>query len=1517
MGRKNKGGAGKGVSTPFTGNKKTRSKKSGTPLSQDSRTVLTNQDMPSINPVQAQVSTTENKPSDLMDAYNIPLSPEAGKTPISLFGIGGHAVTTKNQGGGNRAKPIVPGATEDRGGGNRAEPIVPGANQDNTKNSKEGETTVQFFGTDNKDTSTSNPEPEAKDDGTRSAASRNVRGDDEEQGDPNPSLQRHDVAITPGERDDVTSPSAAHHLLNEQAHHQRDQTHGRWGDENRESTEGESIEGRRNNPKSITTSEESASTTSGQSQGTSNSSNNANHGDRTTATGSALYKQLLQQGTQEEEVVFVQDNGTENPSISVTYNEMDYAPSDIMSELQAIGQQENDEGRRNAIYRVCNQIARAADEYEASLNGPLIMDNSFQESQLTTQVTKALNILKRYKDSSTTKADRQEDGNDQGSLASSSSGPPSDEGQNNREQDDTPPGGKRHGVDSAESNPQKPPRYGTPQGIPDFDDSCVDFLVDSMMEHITYLYQEDESFLVSFGRNDFKTLYQKSEMDTWKKIGSAAYEYRDALTRGDDGYISNFRKKMVDCLHDRLGSTIMYPYEMLCNLQVAYIASLLPIAVGKLYRDIYNDAIRYPDTPDSRLQEYQVRKDKDLVEHTDNQTQLVLTGEKELEKIRDMIENNHDEQTIQRVHGYIPVLHRYGLDTKWIHEGVQRMYEREVSQIFDDQSPNRDKKPPPTPRTLNLPTGKAPDVTFPTLVPPNEDLRQSHLTGRYERSGEHKKARVVWKGYDQPIEFNQLPRNLAYTLTDTHCKAHWGDRIIRGGTIKISADGKELKDNSFPNRANSRGAAQNVPKQNVPKPKPRTPLRYVPGQLRFSSDGVDISDIQHQDSNSPDKSSSGRTKVTFGTTTFYGEQHNTSGHGIGTVNQDDATMGSNQVPLTVNTHTDKSNPDEDDLQWGDPGTTPINHGGYTPPNSSWKYPTPSNNTGGNMFTSSGSSQNSQQAPPYNPYGGGQTPIPQPNFAWGYTPSSSGGSSGPPPSGGGGPGRQGPPPSGGGGFGGQGPTPPPGGGGPTPPPGGGGPTPPPGGGGFGGQGPTPPPGGGGFGGFPPFGPGSGGFGHGWQGPTPPPGSGAPSPSGYPYSQPPPMYQSKTSKPIVKPDMRSYPKLKTIQDFDSWYKDSRAMARAHGIEEIFEAKWRPDTNNMEAILIFGYKQSFMYATLRIVIKPIELRQFVDKYEPTSDAQQVIAEMTYYVRNSAHAFITTRNMMTQITTTKLSLKSWNKPTYEFIIKLDDLFQLYNRQQRYKELRITPAMMRLYMENALSDVRAFREIKDREQERIIMGQGPFSYDQYKVAVKSTASRLDETYMSKNRRDINVHLLENDDDENNDNISMEYLIHEAKRHFRSPDQLAAQMNKDTWNSLSSDAQKTWDELDKEDKAKILNYAQKREERRSAKVHQIEDSRETKVNFHESITEETDKEEEEPLGSHIPSIDVNNALVDARNDAHIGDPRKIMGSDQSPAKNKIKASMHRLVNDDGNDSQSSSDEYNGYWDDQDFCQGYR
>jgi hypothetical protein len=255
--------------------------------------------------------------------------------------------------------------------------------------------------------------------------------------------------------------------------------------------------------------------------------------------------------------------------------------------------------------------------------------------------------------------------------------------------------------------------------------------------------------------------------------------------------------------------------------------------------------------------------------------------------------------------------------------------------------------------------------------------------------------------------------------------------------------------------------------------------------------------------------------------------------------------------------------------------------------------------------------------------------------------------------------------------------------------------------------------------------------------------------------------------------------------------------------------------------------------------------------------------------------------------------------------MFDLYNKQQGNIHLRINQDMMRTYMQNALAGIRAFQEVSDRETDRMIMGGPPFNYEEYMTAVKSVASKLDVTRKSKNQREINMLLYGESGEEDMEEVSRELEVNEAKRKFRNPSDYAAQMNKETWTSLSKETQEVWDTIAKEDKAKLLNYGMDRAERaRKANVHELNDTKEITANTHE-LSDPSHDEGEDPDAEEkeAPTINVNNVLTGVRSEAHPGDPRRMLGSSKPTIKSSLEAMYHRLgVNYDSDDSGSESSE---------------
>lgn len=379
------------------------------------------------------------------------------------------------------------------------------------------------------------------------------------------------------------------------------------------------------------------------------------------------------------------------------------------------------------------------------------------------------------------------------------------------------------------------------------------------------------------------------------------------------------------------------------------------------------------------------------------------------------------------------------------------------------------------------------------------------------------------------------------------------------------------------------------------------------------------------------------------------------------------------------------------------------------------------------------------------------------------------------------------------------------------------------------------------------------------------------------------------------------------YDSWFKDTLATMRAQGIEVVLDPTFAPNPFDSHEVLLWNSIQAFSYSMLRYAIRPAELRQYVEAQSDSSNAQLVFIQMSDHVRNSTYAVIITRDMLRQITTARLNLKSWTKSSYEYIVSFNQMFELYNKQQNNPNLHINEHMARTYMQNALSGIKMFAEVTERETDRIIMGGSPFSYEEYMIAVKSTASKLDVARATKSPREVNL-LMYGDYDEGEDDKDdeppplMPRSINKATRKFRDPSSYAAQMDKETWNDLLPQTQETWDTLPKEEKAKILDYAAKRGAKKTkANSHIIEDSKKIEANLHDT-KEDEEEEVDDAKDETKASISVNNVITGMRSEAHAGDPRRVMGTNKPSTKNKLEAMMHRMTTAYDSDSSDSSDD---------------
>lgn len=460
---------------------------------------------------------------------------------------------------------------------------------------------------------------------------------------------------------------------------------------------------------------------------------------------------------------------------------------------------------------------------------------------------------------------------------------------------------------------------------------------------------------------------------------------------------------------------------------------------------------------------------------------------------------------------------------------------------------------------------------------------------------------------------------------------------------------------------------------------------------------------------------------------------------------------------------------------------------------------------------------------------------------------------------------------------------------------------------------------GTGGGPPSGPpsyprGTGSGGSGSSGMPPGSGPSGTGPGGGPPSGPPfypggtggggfpPPYGSSASLPrpppkkpkwVYKPDLNAYTEYKTPETFATWIEDTFYTMLAQGLGNVADPDYIPDPTDSDELEEFQRQQRFTFMMLsKKVLEPVA-KCTIRNHKYSMNAQDALVALCKQASSSTQAVLTRRNLKS-LTKHRFDPKD-NKTASMFILEFKTLVEEYNEQQTEPGMILNGVVKKAMLQASLSPVMTLRAVADRETERMVQGGLAFSFEEYLEAVKASASLYDEGRMG--RRSVhtinNTNMVEPQVHETDE--IMAYLI--SKRNRRNP---GATMNRETWTGLSEQGKATWDQLSEQDKRKILQYASKRGEQSKTT---------TNVNFMEveNEVEQTQVEDMKIDDTNTPETsleaNVHDTTSQARNNAHPGDPRRMMGTQQHS--NRV---AHIKFTNWGHDSAIDEDDINRFVD---------
>jgi hypothetical protein len=396
--------------------------------------------------------------------------------------------------------------------------------------------------------------------------------------------------------------------------------------------------------------------------------------------------------------------------------------------------------------------------------------------------------------------------------------------------------------------------------------------------------------------------------------------------------------------------------------------------------------------------------------------------------------------------------------------------------------------------------------------------------------------------------------------------------------------------------------------------------------------------------------------------------------------------------------------------------------------------------------------------------------------------------------------------------------------------------------------------------------------------------------------------------VKRDKGHYSTMKDEKQWDEWKRSTISTIYAHGCENIISSAYIP--LSPDDINLFQEQNKFMYDVFLTILRTSMGKHFVRTYDLTRDAQSVWKDYTTYMRTSTKADMEIEDLMTVITSFRLT-STYRGTSQRFIVDWLDKIRRYE-DLTPKSAHFPDVMKKSMLQNALNDISAFSDVRTSEQMDIAKGNGPIVYKNYVTLIQNVAGTYDKvnaTVINRRRTVNSHHFYDNDTDivpydvDDLDFGSMS--VYDINQHHRAGNNNNAgrpKLKYNTWKALSQDDQSLWDQLTDEAKSVIIrnHNADARQPSNTAANPTFQPHRRPiKANVHEVDTSSDDSDFVDALQDANDDVPESSLLVNAATQGTRlcpGDIRNVLSSSAAKKRNPNnvrvrtqEASVHELV----------------------------
>ena len=303
--------------------------------------------------------------------------------------------------------------------------------------------------------------------------------------------------------------------------------------------------------------------------------------------------------------------------------------------------------------------------------------------------------------------------------------------------------------------------------------------------------------------------------------------------------------------------------------------------------------------------------------------------------------------------------------------------------------------------------------------------------------------------------------------------------------------------------------------------------------------------------------------------------------------------------------------------------------------------------------------------------------------------------------------------------------------------------------------------------------------------------------------------------VKLDAKAYPPLK---DETHWVKHKRKMEialQSHSLQDLID-----DTIPIRNREVDKAKRDWLYKVMSDTYIVGTAKTIVENHEDDKDTRAIWKEIYAHYESSIQTQIFENTLSTFLTSTRFEEQNWRGTLQSQIQHYRDQARLHTKvsAEAYTDRQLIQ-----FLQAAVRGIAGLRDIYTQQlQSRAALGRPlNISFDEYVQLLNQQAQLMDSARNTKSSLKVNIHEVEQQMiDEiaglNIDQLEVnmaelmtqlewdanaEWDVNVAQQNNQNNFRRHTSMNRETWESLTPEDKKTWDEMSGSGKDKILRYA--------------------------------------------------------------------------------------------------------------------